>query len=96
VTGLSCHRRLADISARLDISVGISGPHDFAVRGISAFVCAPPASTASHRNVRDDRDPPLIRRETRGFKSVICPTAKAEYFSWKGWTLIGLTYRMGE
>jgi hypothetical protein len=32
VTGLVCHRRLADTSARLDTSVGVSGPHDFAVR----------------------------------------------------------------
>jgi hypothetical protein len=43
VTGLFCHRRLADVflslpgradsnSARLDASVGASGPHDFAVR----------------------------------------------------------------
>jgi hypothetical protein len=43
VNGLSCHRRLADdrcsparlgghISAKLDASVGASGPHDFAVR----------------------------------------------------------------
>ncbi|WP_210164702.1 hypothetical protein, partial [Bradyrhizobium elkanii] len=43
-------------------------------------------STASHRNVRDDRDPPLIRRETRGVKSLICPTTKAECFSREGWT----------
>jgi hypothetical protein len=32
VTGLSCHRRLADTSAKLDASVGASGPHGFAVR----------------------------------------------------------------
>jgi hypothetical protein len=32
VTGLSCHRRLADRSARLSASVGAPGPHDFAVR----------------------------------------------------------------
>jgi hypothetical protein len=43
VTGLFCHRRFADIdashpvgpenvSAKLDASVGASGPHDFAVR----------------------------------------------------------------
>jgi hypothetical protein len=32
VTGLSCHRRLAENSAKLDASVGASGPHDFAVR----------------------------------------------------------------
>ncbi|WP_207234477.1 hypothetical protein, partial [Bradyrhizobium sp. Leo170] len=47
---------------------------------------ATPASTASHRNVRDDRDPPLIRRETRGVIVLICPTAKADYFSREGWT----------
>ena len=45
VTGLFCHRRLTDIrriptrlggctSARLDTSVGVSGPHDFAVRDL--------------------------------------------------------------
>jgi hypothetical protein len=32
VTGLSCHRRFADNPAKLDTSVGVSGPHDFAVR----------------------------------------------------------------
>jgi hypothetical protein len=31
VTGLFCHRRFAD-HAKLDASVGASGPHDFAVR----------------------------------------------------------------
>ena len=35
VIGLSCHRRHADISAKLDASVEASGPYDFAVR-----VCA--------------------------------------------------------
>ena len=53
---------------------------DFAVREEPRSSVVAPASIASHRNVRDDRDPPLIRRETRGFKSVICPTAKAKYF----------------
>src|SRR5712664_2733672 len=32
VTGLSCHRRCADNPAKLDASVGASGPHGFAVR----------------------------------------------------------------
>ena len=32
VTGPGCHHHLADTSARLDASVGASGPHDFAVR----------------------------------------------------------------
>ena len=52
VTGLVCHRRPQETckklaSRELDASVGASGPHDFAVRKISAFVNAPPASTAS-------------------------------------------------
>jgi hypothetical protein len=37
-------------------------------------------------HVRDDRDPPLVCRETRGFKSLICPTRRAQYFCAKGWT----------
>jgi len=32
VTGLFCHRRLARLHAKLDASVGASGPHGFAVR----------------------------------------------------------------
>jgi hypothetical protein len=32
VTGLSCHRRRRSCLHRLDTSVGVSGPHDFAVR----------------------------------------------------------------
>ena len=34
-------------------------------------------------HVRDDREAPFIRRETRGDKSLICPTARAEYFCWR-------------
>jgi hypothetical protein len=37
-------------------------------------------------HVRDDREPPLLSGETGGFKSLICPTAKAEYFYLRGWT----------
>jgi hypothetical protein len=32
VTGLFCHRRFAGITAKLDASVGASGPHVLAVR----------------------------------------------------------------
>ena len=46
VIGLFCHRRLADISAKLDASVEASGPHDFAVR-LSAIRQKRTASTAS-------------------------------------------------
>jgi len=57
-TGLVCHRRLANESAKLDTSVGVSGPHDFAVR-ISAIR---QRHIRIHRippRVRDDRDTPL-------------------------------------
>jgi hypothetical protein len=60
VTGLSCHHRRRNLSRQLDASVGASGPHGFAVRKISAFVNALPASTASRTNVRNDRDTSLL------------------------------------
>src|SRR5665213_1719853 len=50
VTGLSCHHRRADISARLDASVGASGPHDFAVR----------VGTVRYRHFRVHRIPPRV------------------------------------
>jgi hypothetical protein len=75
VTGFVCHRRFADIgvsgplgltspSAKLDASVGASGPHDFTVRTQrhSSFDVA--ASIAFLPNVRDDRDTPLWRAGT--------------------------------
>src|SRR5581483_2529851 len=46
-TGLSGHRRLAKRPARLDSSVGESGPHDFAVRE-NAFVGATSALEHPH------------------------------------------------
>src|SRR6266700_1728883 len=60
----------ADIATRqLDASVGASGPHGFAVRNKRfrpACMRAPDAvaSTASHPNVRDDHDTPLLRGGT--------------------------------
>jgi hypothetical protein len=45
---------------QLDISVGISGPHDFAVRFGVVRLLDTAASTASRTNVRDDRDTPLL------------------------------------
>jgi hypothetical protein len=50
---------LAEIGFRqLDASVGASGPHDFAVRKSAPSSLAPPASTASRPNVRDDGQRP--------------------------------------
>jgi hypothetical protein len=44
---------------KLDTSVGVSGPHDFAVRNVALSSAAPPASIASRPYVRDDRETPL-------------------------------------
>src|SRR3981189_279414 len=59
VTGLVCHRHRQNCFPRLDASVGASGPHDFAVPKSTLSSLAPPASTASCTNVRDDRETPL-------------------------------------
>jgi hypothetical protein len=60
-TGLFClrHPREASASQELDISVGISGPHDFAVRGQRHPSSDAATSIASRANVRDDREAPL-------------------------------------
>ena len=63
-TGLYCLRRRRDAKhhRQLDISVGISGPHDFAVRwNITRqlmFCCGHCIPSC----VRDDRDTPLLMR----------------------------------
>ncbi len=44
------------------------------------------ASTASHPNVRDDRDTPLVRDETAESIRLIWVFSEAEYFSREGWT----------
>jgi hypothetical protein len=41
-------------------------------------------------HVRDDREAPFIRRETRGVMPLICPTARDEYFLGEGWTDFGV------
>jgi hypothetical protein len=60
VTGLSCHRRLVNIFTKLDTSVGVSGPHDFAVR--ISTIRQRRYQRPSHPafNVRDDREAPLL------------------------------------
>ena len=45
-----------------------------------------PASTASHPNVRDDRDTPLVGDETATDMQVICVNMKSKYFCKWGWT----------
>jgi len=63
VIGLVCHRRRRDAKhhRQLDASVEASGPHDFAVRKLSAFVNAPPHVHRIPPYVRDDRETPLVK-----------------------------------
>jgi hypothetical protein len=70
VTGLVCHRRPRGLPPRkLDTSVGVSGPHDFAVRKHTLSSVAWFASTASRPNVRDDGQRPSFGTGRRSFKS---------------------------
>jgi hypothetical protein len=66
---------------QLDISVEISGPHDFAVRTDARRLCATMRPSQPAPNVRDDREAPLV--EERGpaeLMELICPTAQGEFF----------------
>src|SRR3979490_3055601 len=79
VTGLFCHRRLADISARLDAGVEASGPPDCAVR----FSASRQKPIRVHRippRVRDDRDTPLVWDETAAVIEVIWVGAEQQNF----------------
>ena len=59
--GLSGHRRLAERPAKLDTSVGVSGPHDFAVRSRLTRPVKPKRPSHPAPNVRDDASAPLGR-----------------------------------
>ena len=54
----------ARMSARLDPSIGGSGPHDFAVRIARASSCALMRPSQSRTNVRDEASAPLRERGT--------------------------------
>jgi hypothetical protein len=52
---------IGELSRQFDISVGMSGPHDFAVRDVSRSSFGDLASIASRKpNVRDDRETSLL------------------------------------
>ena len=88
VTGLCCHRRSREALAshELDTSVGVSGPHDFAVRDTGVRLSPLSASTASHRTFVTIASRPSHRVRRRELVALICPTGKAESFSRRGWT----------
>jgi hypothetical protein len=70
---------------QLDTSVGVSGPHDFAVR----FSAIRQERIRVHRippRNRDDRVSPLCGTGRAELVEMICPTGKAEYFCKQGWT----------
>ena len=60
VTGLFCHRRLRRLLRQLDTSVGVSGPHDFAVRYHAIRQRRNQRPPHPAFNVRDDREAPLL------------------------------------
>ena len=86
VIELSCHRHLADTSAKLDASVEASGPHDFAVRKKSAFVNALLASTASRPTSVTIAKRPSWRNGMTQDMGVICAKNEAEYICKQDWT----------
>jgi hypothetical protein len=67
---------------QLDISVGISGPHDFAVRGNLTRLLKLPRPPHPAPNVRDDREAPLfIGHGITAALLLFLPNEKAKYFS---------------
>jgi hypothetical protein len=80
VTGLFCHHRFAEDSAKLDASVGASGPHDFAVRGSTVRLRAQPRPPHPASYVRDDRETPLKWEQDGGDMDVIWVKREGKYF----------------
>jgi hypothetical protein len=87
VIGLYCHRRLQGCLCKLERQR--RGVRTTRLRRpqASALVKAPPASTASRANVRDDRETPLLwARDSQSIK-LFLPNRKTKYFWRRGWTL---------
>ena len=80
VTGLVCHHRLADTSAKLDASVEASGPYDFAVHvsAVRQKRCPRPPHPLPY--VRDDRETPLCVGRDGNDVEVICAKCERKYF----------------
>src|SRR5579863_3589310 len=74
------HRR------QLDASVGASGPHDFAVRLTRHSSKAPRRPPHPAPNVDDVAQRPSSGTGRGELVEMICPTAKAKYFSREDWT----------
>jgi len=72
------------ITARLDPSVGGSGPHDFAVRTGCPRLVQPPRPSHPAPNVRDDREPPLWRERDGRKETNDLPDGATPLFSREG------------
>ncbi len=87
VNGFSCHRHPREVL--LPANLTPAPRRQDHTTSPSARVTLVSRNFRVHRippRVRDDREPPLSSGETGEVKSVICPTAKAKYFSETGWT----------
>ena len=62
VTGLFCHRRLRKCFRQLDTSVGVSGPHDFAVRDSRLRQEASPGLEPAEASAKAVQAAPVLRR----------------------------------
>jgi hypothetical protein len=85
VTGLFCHRHLQNSFCKLDTSVGVSGPHDFAARS-KHVVSAPLRPPHPVPYVRDVRVTPLrAGQDVDGYGSIF-RKHEAQYFFEHIWT----------
>ena len=76
---LFCLRRRRDTSRQLNASTATPEPHDFAYAS-GAYVYRALSVHRISPRVRDDREAPLICRETDGVVRLIWVRTKAEYF----------------
>src|ERR1700737_3959887 len=73
-------------SQELDTSIGVSGPHDFAVRLSAVRQWHRPRPPHPASNVRDDRETPLVRNGMARVLEVIWVRRKPIYFCKPDWT----------
>jgi hypothetical protein len=86
VIGLSCHRHLARLLARLDAGFEASGPHDFAVRGVGALVLSAARVHRIPPRVDDVAQRPSVGQDGGSCRSDL-PDGESEIFLRRGgWT----------
>src|ERR1700736_3118014 len=86
VTGLFCHRHRRNYFHQLDTSVGVSGPHVFAVRlsAVRQYRRLRPPHPAAH--VRDDRETPLERRRDPIAILLFLPRCQAKFRKFRSYS----------